>query len=188
MDTKEILATAVEVISFLFVAFSGFLTKIAPPEADATFAIGISSFFALIVLLFAKALSKKLPRQKYIFAWCIAALACFVAAVSSGFAYKGYTDRLTFAFPPGSIKAEYIKGTEMTPLARSYQSRTGKTDAEVVAAFEGPANRDKVWFPQSIQRSRQILTANYVVLVLTMAGAIFALTEGVLPKTRQNRE
>ena len=187
MDTKELLVAAVEVVAFLFVAFSGFLTNIAPPEADANFAIGISSFFALIVLLFAKALSKKLPKKKYLMAWYIAAVICFVAAVVSGFAYKSYTDQLTFAYPPGSTKAEYVKGTEMTRLAREYKERTGRTDAEVVAAFEGLANRDKVWLPESIRRSRQILVANYVVLVLTLASTIFALTEGIVPKKPQKR-
>jgi hypothetical protein len=187
METKQLLVTAAEVVAFLFVAFSGFLTNIAPPEADANFAIGISSFIALMILLFAKALSTRLPKRKFMVAWGGAALIFFVGTIVTGFVYKSHSDQLTFAYPPGNTKAEYVKGTEMTPRAKEYKERTGRTDAEVVAAFEGLANRDKVWEPESIRRSRQTLVLTYVVLVLTMASAIFSLTEGLLPKKRQKR-
>jgi hypothetical protein len=44
----------------LFVAFGGFLTGVVPPkDADAKFAVGVSSFVALIVLFLCSALSNK---------------------------------------------------------------------------------------------------------------------------------
>jgi hypothetical protein len=182
METKDVLTTASQVVGFLFVAFSGFLTNIAPPESDADFAIGLSSFLALIVLLAAKALSTSVAREKYLKAWFAVAFLCFIVAAVGGVWYRNNLETLTFPFPPGNARAEYVKGSEMTPLARDYQARTGRTDAEVLAAFEGLANREKVWTAESIRRSRQLLTVTYVVFVVSLAGAIFALTEGTLSK------
>lgn len=187
MDTKNIIITAAEVVAFLFVAFSGFLTNIAPPEADANFAIGISSSFALIILLFAMALSRNLPKKKYLLAWLIAAMACFIVAAIFAFKYKNDTEKLTFLFPPESKEEKYVKGTEMTPLARAHKDKTGKNDSEVVAALGGLPSKEKVWTPESIARSKQVLVIDYVVLIVSIAGAIFALTEGIIRKPTQRR-
>jgi hypothetical protein len=183
METRAILTKAIEVIGFLFAAFGGFLANIAPPEGqDASYAVGITSFLALIILLFASAIAKNLPVRKFKKIWLIAAAVFFCSALASAFWYKHNLDRLTFAFPPEAIKAQYIKGTEMTPEAKEFQERTKKSDSAVVAAFGGLSKREQVWPIESIQRARLILTVSYSVLVLSLASSIFSLTEGILRK------
>lgn len=183
MDTREVLTKAVEVIGFLFVAFGGFLANFAPPEGDdAAYAVGITSFLGLIILLFASALAKNLPSRKYKKIWLIAAGVFFVAAVVSSILYKQNLTQLTFAYPPDAVKAEYIKGTELTPEAKDYQDKTKKSDSSLVAAFGGPTKREQVWVGESIKHARLVLTINYSILVLSLASAIFSLTEGILKK------
>jgi hypothetical protein len=185
VDTKQVLGKGVEVIVFLFAAFGGFLNDIAPPgEADSRFAIGVGSFLALIVLLLATAFSKDLPIRRYKKTWLTVASAFFLAAICAALFYKSNTDRLTFPYPPESTRAEYVSGTELTSDARAYKEKTGKTTAEVVAAYGGLASRERVWTPASIRRGKMVLVASYLALILSLASSIFCLTEGVLGKHR----
>jgi NADH:ubiquinone oxidoreductase subunit 3 (subunit A) len=175
---RNILIRGIEVIGILFAAFGGFLAGIAPPQAaDAKYAVGISSFLALIILLTAATLSKK----KYQKAWIIAAIALFIAAIGAAYYYKITYDALTFEYPPGSTQVEHITGTELTPRAKDYkQKNNGISNAQLLARFGGLENKGKVWTEESVNSARTKLIASYVVLVLAIAAAIFALTEGAL--------
>jgi hypothetical protein len=182
MNGKELLARGIEVVTFLFAMFGGFLTAIAPPEeTDAKFAVGISSFFALVVLLFIAVFVKKSRQKKYQKIWLGVAAFAFLLSMPSAFFYKSYLNQLTFPYPPDKIKAEWVRGTELTPLAREYQaSLPGITPAELVANFGGMGNRELVWTPNSINRAKLILLVNYTLLVMSLALTIFCLTEGLL--------
>jgi len=176
------IAKGIEIVGFLFVAFGGFLTGIAPPEmADARFAVGVSSFLALILLFVFAALSKRHSQERFRTYWIGAAVVLFVLSIATAFVYKSKYDSLTFKFPPNSTKVEYIAGTELTPQAQSYkQQNPGITKSELLDDFEGPKNIEKVWTEESIRKAKMYLTGSYVALVLSLLGAIFALTEGTL--------
>jgi hypothetical protein len=187
-NTKAILVKAVEVVVFIFAVFGGFLSGIAPPEeANAKFSVGVSSFFALVILLLIAAISSNTPVRKYKKWWLTAASAAFLFALAAAFSYKSNLERFTFPYPPESLKAEYIAGTEMTAEAKDYQEKSGRTTSGVVAAFGGLSNREKVWSSSSIQKAQRILIVNYVALVLSFSISIFCLTEGVLGKSRQRK-
>ncbi|HXI26578.1 MAG TPA: hypothetical protein VNG71_22190, partial [Pyrinomonadaceae bacterium] len=99
------LIKGIEVVGVLFSAFGGFLVGVAPPlAADARYAVGISSFFALIVLLLISSLAKKKHRN----AWIISAICSFVIAVVSSYYYKDLYNELAFESPPGNPKVEYV--------------------------------------------------------------------------------
>jgi hypothetical protein len=183
LGTKDTLVKAVEVVAFLFAAFSGFLKNIAPPEeADATFAMGISSFLMLAVLLIISALAKgerKGPAQNRL--WLGASGLFFVAAGTAAFLYKGDLDRLTFADPPESTRRDYLTGTVWTPAAQEYRrANPQKTVSDIVADFGGHTRKELVWTLDSIQSVRMRCAIHYVALVLCLATTIFCLTEGVL--------
>jgi len=182
MDTKTILTRGIEVVTFLFAGFGSFLLGIAPPgETDSQFAVGASSMLALFVLLFIPAVTKDQPPGRMKKVWLSVSLAFFVLAIITSIVYKGNLDKLTFAYPPGEKKAEHIAGTIMTPDAERFlKDNPSKATAEIVAAFEGPAYLERVWTAESIRRSKLILTANYVVVVLATAIMLFGLTEGIL--------
>jgi hypothetical protein len=182
MTGKELLARGIEVITFLFAMFGGFLTTIAPPEeTEAKFAVGLSSFSALIVLLFIAVFVKKWQQKKYQKIWLGVATFAFILAITSAFFYRSYLNQLTFPYPPENTKAEWVRGTELTPLAKEYQaSLPAITPAELVANFGGMGNRELVWTQDSINRAKLILLVNYTLLVTSLALTVFCLTEGLL--------
>ena len=175
---RRILSKGIEVVGVLFAAFGGFLAGIAPPQsADARFAVGISSFLALIILFTIAALSNK----KYRTRWIISAVCLFVVAAGAAYYYKGIYDALTFEYPPGNRKAEHIAGTELTPIASNYkQQHPDLSNSQLLAKFGGLQYKGKVWTEESVNSARRKLITSYVVLVLAIAAAIFALTEGAL--------
>lgn len=178
---RGVLIKGIEIVSVLFAAFGGFLAGIAPPEeADARFAVGISSSLALIILFTVAALSKK----KYRVTWIIASACLFVVAIGAAYYYKTTYDALTFEYPPGS----HVAGTELTPEAREYQQRhAGLSNAQLLARFGGLPNKGRVWPEASVNSARAKLIFVYVVLVLAISSAIFGLTEGVLVSTPVRR-
>ena len=182
MNSKDLLAKAVEIITFLFAAFGGFLKQVAPPEeANAQFAVGASSILALIALLFVTAVAKQQARKKYKKIWLAASLAFFLCAVIATFFYKQKLDELTFPYPPENTRTEYVRGTVFTSEAESYRvAHPEKTISEIVGDYGGLADRELVWTPESIRSAKLQLTVTYVILVLTLATAIFSLVEGVL--------
>ncbi len=186
MNTKLILSKSIQVITFLFAAFNNFLLNIAPPgEAESRYAIGISSMLSLFVLLFISAVSKNQSRTRYRRIWLSASLLFFIMTLISSVMYKSNLDKYTFAFPPESQKAEYIAGTTFTPEAINYKRENPlKTQSELVADFGGVAFIERIWALDSIRRSKLILTINYVIVVLSLASAIFCLTEGVLTEPK----
>jgi hypothetical protein len=175
---KSLLTKGIEVIGALFAAFGGFLVGVAPPQAaDARFAVGISSFLALIILFLIAALTKK----KYRRVWIIAAACLFVVAAAGAYYYKTTYDALTFEYPPGSTRADHIAGTELTQSASEYkQQHEGISNAQLLAKFGGLENKGEVWPETSVNSARTKLIASYVLVVLAIAGSIFALTEGAL--------
>lgn len=187
---KTVLVKGIEVVGVLFAAFGGFLVGIAPPQAaDARFAVGISSFFALIILL----LISSLARKKYRKAWITVAICCLILAIVASYYYKVSYNELTFEFPPGNPKVEYVAGTELTPLAqKERRDDPGISNAKLLAGFGGPRFIFKVWPEASLNAARKKLIFAYVILVTALASSIFSLTEGTLGNTgtesgRQNR-
>ena len=178
---QKLLVKGIEIIGVLFAAFGGFLAGIAPPQAaDARFAVGLSSFLALIILFIIAALSGK----KYLRAWIIAGACLLVLAVGAAYYYKTAYDSLTFEYPPGNKEVEHIAGTELTRAAKTYkQQHEGISNSELLAQYGGLQNKGKVWTEDSINSARTKLISSYVVLVLALASAIFALTEGALGST-----
>ena len=178
---RSMLAKGIEIVGVLFAAFGGFLAGIAPPQAaDSRFAVGISSLLALIILFTIAALSKKKYRKQ----WIITAICLFVIAAGAAYHYKSTYDALTFEYPPGSTKVEHIAGTEFTPEANEYKvQHQGLSNAQLLAKFGGLQSRFEVWPENSVNNARRKLISSYVILVLALATAIFALTEGALGST-----
>jgi hypothetical protein len=178
---NNILVRGIEIIGVLFAAFGGFLVGIAPPQAaDARFAVGLSSFLALIILFIISALSKR----KYKEWWLIGAGVLSIVIIFAAYYYKTNYDALTFEYPPGSTQVEHITGTELTQEAKEYkQENPGISNSQLLFDFGGLQNKGKVWQEDSIRTARTKLIGSYVLLVLAIASAIFALTEGVLAQT-----
>jgi uncharacterized membrane protein len=175
---KNILVKSLEIVGVLFAAFGGFFVGIAPPQAtDSKFAVGLSSFLALIILLAVAAATKR----KYRARWILTSFILFVTSIAAALYYKVNYDALTFEYPPENTEVEHIAGTQLTPAAADYvRDHPGISNSQLLAKFGGLENKGKVWSIESINRARTKLTVSYVSLVLSISGAVFALTEGAL--------
>jgi len=184
---QTLLVKGIEIVGLLFAAFGGFFAGIAPPQAaDARFAVGLSSFLALIILFIVAAASRKTKKARRV--WLIVGCVLFVVAILSAYHYKTSYDQLTFEYPPGAAAVEHVAGTELTPEALEYQqSHPGLSNSQLLAKFGGLKNKGEVWPAASVNRARIKLIGSYLVLVLAISGAIFSLTEGVLGQARQRK-
>jgi hypothetical protein len=178
MTTKNILRYGIEVSAFVLSAFGGFLKSIAPPqEAGATFSIGLASFSTLIVFLFVAAVSKGKNQKARKALWLKISTVFSLIAVISVFGYISNFNKFTFRYPPTSAE-RYIAGTEFTAEGQKYWNSL-RDISQVVLKF-GLANRGQIWTPESINRAQLLLNFNYILVVVSLAGTIFALCEGVL--------
>jgi hypothetical protein len=186
---SSVLEWAVKIVTFLFGMFGGFLTFIAPPEeANSRFAIGLASCLVLIILLVISALIKKPRTAKSTKKWLVIAVSFCVLTLAASLTYWWNFNRLTFAFPPESTKAEYVAGVSLTPDAQQYlQDNPGKTISEIVADYGGLESRELVWSPDSLRNARMILLINYIAFVMTLAAAVFCLSEGLLSPAGKNK-
>ena len=174
---RNVLAKAIEIIGVLFAAFGGFLGGIAPPgEADARFAVGIASFLALIILLTIAALAKQVSRER----WIVAAAIAFVFTIASAAWYWHDFKKYAFAFPPENKTRNEIAGTEMTPGAALKQKEHHYSNAALLDEYGGRDFKNDVWPEEAVDKACARLIASYVLLVLSIATAIFSLTEGAI--------
>jgi protein-S-isoprenylcysteine O-methyltransferase Ste14 len=182
MNSKTILARAIECIVFIFGAFGGFFLKIAPPdELKLNFPVGISSFLSLFMLLLIGSLSRKYPDKRYSGRWYIVSIACMLVALAFSLAYYRNYKNYTFGFPPDNPQTRYVQGRQLTQKARDYMKSAHITNiAQVVDDFGGPGSRSEVWEGPSIDAAGTILLVNYVLLVFFFMTALFSLTETVL--------
>jgi hypothetical protein len=182
---RSLLTKGIEIVGVLFAAFGGFLAGVAPPQAaDAGFAVGLSSFLALILLFGIAALSKAKRRRP----WIAVAGVLFCLSIAAGIFYWSNLTNLTYEYPPGSKTADHIAGTDFTERARNYRDiHQGTSKSQIVAKFGGLANVNQVWSEESINGARTRLIASYAILVVAIAGALFSLTEGALMDERRQK-
>jgi hypothetical protein len=188
MTTKDILRYGIELTAFVLSAFGGFLRAIAPPqEAGAALSVGLASFSTLVVFLFVVAISKGKNQKSRKTMWLriSGVLAC--VALISAFAYISNSNKFTFRYPPPNGE-RYMAGTQFTKEGQMYWDQLQDL-SQVVLKF-GLSNRAQVWTPDSINRAQLLLTLNYVILVISLTGTVFALSEGVLAGSsfRKGRE
>jgi hypothetical protein len=185
---KSILGRGVQIVTFIMAAFSGFLTSIAPPdETKANFAVGMVSFGALLVFLFIVVLARTRRLRPL---WFVLALVAGGFFLYFAFTYNDDRARLTFLWPPNAEpKTLYVAGDINTLTEKAQKAKRedpNLTPVELVAGFGGIApdlgidKRTAVWPAESIRASARKLLLDYVILVLSLATAIFFLTEGLL--------
>ena len=96
-DYKQLLATFIEVVTFLLAAFGGFLKNIAPPDqVGASFPVGILSFLTLIVLMIVSALGRQSSAKNTGRRWILAGAILFLIALPSAFVYRHTASNFTY--------------------------------------------------------------------------------------------
>lgn len=189
MNVRHFLKHALEIVAALLAAFHGFLLKISPPEEIQQWqsaASGISSFTLLIIFLLIAYFARRLGATKKYTRWMIlVAVVCACVGITSFFGYQTETHRLTFLYPPpppGALPAKlHVRGEVLTNDATTWRSdHPGITDSELVEAFGGIPDIDRVWTKDSVGKAETKLTALYVLFVVTLLTAVLSLLEGLL--------
>jgi len=180
MDKKEIIVKAVELVSFLFIAFGQFLLKIAPPDSGPTsFVIGISSLLLLAILLLLSSVSKKRKLKNLKRKWIIVSLFLLTSGAVIGFIYKSKLDNNTVVYQTQSKEYTYVTGNTMTKDASAYMDSLNLSKKELLNHFGGPEFISYVWTEKSIQAASFQLNLFYTLFVLFICSSIFSIIEGV---------
>lgn len=175
---KKNLVSFVQVVLFLFLAFGGFLKKIAPPdETNFSYHVGIVSFLVLITLLVVSAVARRKPGPKHRRAWMSVGIVFFALAVLSSFLYPGVLDKYTYPYPPEAPTEVRVKGldNDLTEAAREWVKDHPLESRPGVLARKLP--KDEVWTRESVEHAKMVLLFSYASLVLSLATAIFCLIE-----------
>jgi hypothetical protein len=173
---KQLLASFIEVVTFLLASFGGYLKNIAPPDpVGASFPVGALSFLALILLMIIAAISRKGTSKKNNRPWILAGIVCFVAAVPSVFVYRNLLE--THTYPQSQeLSKRQIAASEayLTPDALRYkQTNASITTEELVRSLPD----GDVWTADGLANARTKLLAAYACVVLSICSAIFCLLE-----------
>jgi hypothetical protein len=185
-DYKKLLASFIEVVAFLLAAFGGFLKNVAPPlQVGASYPVGIFSFLTLITLLAVSAISRRRADPVAKRRWAIAGIVLGVLALGAGIAYLRALDNHTY--PQRSELANRkicAADTYLTTDAARYRQANPGTTAE---DLEQNLPDNDIWTPAGIQRAETLLLVSYLVLVLSISGAIFCLIEANISPASVNQ-
>jgi hypothetical protein len=173
---KQLLASFIEVVTFLLASFGGFLKNIAPPDSvGASFPVGALSFLALILLMIISAVSRNVSSGKTNRWWIAAGMMCFVFAVPSILIYRNMLGSYTYPQSQELSKRQISAPDQyLTPEAAQYKmANKSVTNEELVRNLPDGG----VWTQAGIENARTRLLASYACLVLVVCAAIFCLLE-----------
>jgi hypothetical protein len=183
----RVLGNAIKVVGFLLAAFSGFLKTIAPPDETGTpLPVGVVSFLCLIIFLGISAANWKSIRRGH---WLAASVLFGASFLGSSLLYQGAFSRLTFVWYP--THKVYVAGGDdhLTEKARDARAKNPSlSSADLVSGFggideaTGVDRRTRVWDESGIQSAARYLTCVYITMVVTLASAVFCVTEGALKR------
>lgn len=175
-DYKKLLASFIEVITFLLAAFGGFLKKIAPPDqVGAAYAVGMMSFLMLIVLLTISAIARQASAKLALRRWVGAGVLLFVVALPACFLYPYMLSHYTYPQRTELSKRRISAPDEyLTADARRYRSAQPNATSD---DLDRNLPDGDVWTQTGVERTASRLLAAYAWLVLSLSGAVFCLLE-----------
>jgi hypothetical protein len=175
-DYKKLLASFIEVVTFLLAAFGGFLKNVAPPlQVGASYPVGILSFLTLITLLAISAFARRRTDSAAKRRWAVAGIVLGALALGAGITYLRALDKYTYP-QRSQLENRRICAAEtyLTPDAARYRLTNPGTTTE---DLEQNLPDNDIWTPAGIERAETALLVSYLVLVLSIAGAVFCLIE-----------
>jgi hypothetical protein len=178
---QALLAAAVVIVVWLFNAFDGFLVNIAPPRVQEIggrgFAIGLASFIALLLLLFAQYLTSFLDRAKWVrLCWAIIGVSSLLAFMAISLKYRERFETMTFPHTPlgGGPPTRMLAGTEYTPQAERLVETISFSSPEDLMQQAGAESPMEIWTRESILRTETSMIRSYQWLIITLCVALFA--------------
>lgn len=178
-DYKSLLASFVEVVTFVLASFGGFLKNISPPDqVGASYPVGIMSFLLLIVLLAISAVARNVPKRVSSKRWIAAGGFFFLVALVAAFFYPYLLSAHTYPHQT-ELGQRHISASDRYLTPDAHQFKLANPNATVEDLTQNLPDGD-VWTREGIERTSLLLLATYTTLVLAIAAAIFCLLEANL--------
>jgi ABC-type transport system involved in multi-copper enzyme maturation permease subunit len=185
-----IIKTSVQVILLFFGLFGGFLLHAAPPDYNSEFklVIGLAQFVSLLLFLlisvvlnlYAKRRQKGAPLLLKV--WLLLIVVFVVGFIVMVFRYYQHFNTLTVW--QSTWKIRFIRGTELTEEStrhcKEYKISAYKCESHLLNIFYTSgeiAFENALWTEASVQENRSRLFRDYVLLIITLSGALFSLVE-----------
>ncbi|MBF0559542.1 MAG: hypothetical protein HQL08_12280 [Nitrospirae bacterium] len=184
-NPRGLLTWAVEIIGFLFSAFGGFLTNIAPPNrTNTTFSVGIVSFLLLIILLIVTASGRQAPGSRYRKRWIAFGTICFLSALPAVLLYWQALQLNTYDFPcTGSSTRHLMAGVqELTVESKNWIETHPYEKSACDLEMNLPS--DQIWDSSAMLAAGKRLMLLYTWLVISLSTALFSLVEANSPYGR----
>jgi hypothetical protein len=192
---RPLLALGVSIITGLFALFGGFLTNTAPPDPSgektgASFAVGLASFVALIILFVVGTLATTLDlngRTRRL--WPGLVLISGILFIATGLWYGESFRRATFIHH-GIRSGEPIRliaGREYLPIVLDYVRKNGPRSPEQLMQLGGTDDPNDIWIEASILANDSALTRLYQALVILLCLCLFSLLHLPSNKNKPHR-
>lgn len=179
---KTSLAAAVAVVVFVFAAFGSFLVEIAPPKvAEApgqSFALGLASFIALILLLLIQHIIALWPAARLArLIWLVAAAVAGITFMWIALSYRADYAATTFEHTKmtGGEPRRYLMGDEFTERGRRFDSANVNSGPDDLMTQAGVDDPNVIWTRSSILNAETRLVRQYQLLIIALCIALFSL-------------
>ncbi len=183
--TNRPLVFVINLVIVVFATFGHYFLNIAPPEESGKLIIQLCSFLAFCFLFFLisarndflKTLDRKL--------WIISSLIFTSLTILSGAWYTVNFSNLTIGLPPENPEVFLVRGTEWTEDAIAWLEEVPNASPAEVSLDFGPSQtgRDRTWTEESVTNAKFLLTTSFILMVLSFAGSVFCICEGLLFQT-----
>jgi hypothetical protein len=184
---RLVVLSSFQIIGAILSAFGGALLKAEPPNTGNTNATTyIAAFSAAILLLVITSVAKYFGARIKPLYWGILSLLFLGAFVVTAIVYERDKRKLTIGLPPNAQTDWYIIGTQKTPYGEDvFQNAkrltpTVTAPADVVWGVSGsiPERIRRIWTLNSIEQSIQLLTREYMMVIVFLSVSIFFGAEG----------
>lgn len=168
-------------VSVLFGLFGGAVSNLWVIEEISWLYSGIASITGLSVNLLVSFLLKGKWTRIMKNNTKLACIILFIALVGTLYLQTKYFLERTFAYQDhDNVVTYYVKGTEYTPFAKAFKLANPEivSDADLIReGFGSPAEKGKVWTPDSINDSWLKLISTYTLFVIFFVSLISILIE-----------
>ncbi|SRR6266542_821250 len=176
----NILKSRVTIVTILFAAFGGALSKLLPIDEMEGYYIPLTTLVAFFISLLISFLLKgswNIKKRKILQIILVGGFICFIAS-SLYHTYLLINKTIPYRFPKGNV-TYLVKGNRYTDTGNKYHnSLPYLSDAQILHDTLGGAEQKvALWEQKEIDSNTFALITSYVFLVIFFSASVFALLE-----------
>ncbi|MXV50321.1 hypothetical protein GS399_05000 [Pedobacter sp. HMF7647] len=168
-------------ISIMFGLFGGALSKLLDIDEMAGYYTALASLIALVVSLLISFLLKGTWKRAVRNNVKIISIVLFFGLIVTIYMHTKYFIECTFQYKDfDGHKSYYVNGSEYTEQAKKFKRNNPQIQSDddlIREGFGSPAEKSKVWTPDSIQKNVLKLITSYSLLVIFFVSIISILLE-----------